>query len=276
MSVQIVTVELRRWMVEQRAAGISDDAVLAAMTASGWRRDVALGALRDVQGRATPRPAPDAMPGPALEDAANALSVGGRAVQVVMAMKEPRVVVFGGLLEASECDDLVALARERLERSETVAEHSGGSEVNAARTSDGMFFARGEHALVTRIEARIAELLHWPVENGEGLQVLRYRPGAEYKPHYDYFDPEAPGTPALLSRGGQRVASLVMYLNTPSRGGATSFPDAGLEVMPSRGNAIFFAYDRPHPETRTLHGGAPVLEGDKWVATKWLREGEFI
>jgi prolyl 4-hydroxylase len=27
--------------------------------------------------------------------------------------------------------------------------------------------------------------------------------------------------------------------------------------------------------TRTLHGGAPVLEGEKWVATKWLREGAF-
>ncbi len=62
--------------------------------------------------------------------------------------------------------------------------------------------------------------------NGEGLQVLRYGPGAEYRPHYDYFDPEQPGTPAILKRGGQRVASLVMYLNTPTRGGATTFPDA--------------------------------------------------
>jgi prolyl 4-hydroxylase len=28
--------------------------------------------------------------------------------------------------------------------------------------------------------------------------------------------------------------------------------------------------------TRTLHGGAPVTQGEKWVATKWLREGEFV
>ena len=66
-----------------------------------------------------------------------------------------------------------------------------------------------------------------------------------------------------------------MYLNTPERGGATVFPDVGFQVAPLRGHAVFFSYDRPHPSTRTLHGGAPVLEGVKWVATKWLREGEF-
>ena len=67
----------------------------------------------------------------------------------------------------------------------------------------------------------------------------------------------------------------MIYLDAPARGGATIFPDVGLEVMPVRGNAVFFSYDRPHPDTRTLHGGAPVLEGEKWVATKWLREGRF-
>ena len=55
----------------------------------------------------------------------------------------------------------------------------------------------------------------------------------------------------------------------------TTFPDLGLEVMPQRGHAVFFAYDKPHPSTRTLHGGAPVLAGVKWVATKWLRERVF-
>ena len=162
-----------------------------------------------------------------------------------------------------------------LARSETVATQTGASEVNEARTSDGMFFGRGEFPVCARLEARIAALLDWPLENGEGLQVLRYRPGAEYKPHYDYFDPAEAGTPAILKRGGQRLASIVCYLNTPEAGGATVFPEAGLEVAPVSGNAVFFSYDRPHPSTRTLHGGAPVIAGEKWVATKWMREGRF-
>jgi prolyl 4-hydroxylase len=275
MSLQIITVELRRWIAEQTTAGRSPEEVLASMLASGWSRSVALGALEEVRRAAAPRRSAAAMPQPALADAANAVMAGDREVQVITALKDPRVVVFGGLLDASECDALVTLARERLARSETVELDTGGSEVNAARTSEGMFFARGENPLVARIEARIAALLQWPVENGEGLQILRYRPGAEYKPHYDYFDPAQPGTPSILLRGGQRLASLVMYLNTPLRGGATTFPDLGLDVMPARGNAVFFSYDRPHPDTRTLHGGAPVREGEKWVATKWLREGRF-
>ena len=275
MSMQIITVELRRWIVEQTDAGLAEQAVLDAMLASGWSRSVALGALQEVLRARPPPPLRGAMPQPALAEAANAVRAAGREVRILAALSAPRVIVFGGLLEAAECDALVAQARERLERSETVVMDTGGSEVNAARTSEGMFFTRGETPLIKAIEARIAALLQWPVENGEGLQILRYRPGAEYKPHYDYFDPAQPGTASILKRGGQRLASLVMYLNTPLRGGGTTFPDVGFEVMPARGNAVFFSYDRPHPDTRTLHGGAPVLEGEKWVATKWLREGRF-
>jgi prolyl 4-hydroxylase len=190
-------------------------------------------------------------------------------------MTLPRVLVFGGLLSHAECDELIEQARPRLARSETVDNATGGSEVNAARTSDGMFFERGETPLIARLEQRIAELVDWPVERGEGLQILRYRPGAEYKPHHDYFDPKYAGTPKILERGGQRVATVVMYLNTPDGGGATTFPDVGFEVAPVKGNAVFFSYDRAHVGTKTLHGGAPVTAGEKWVATKWLREGTF-
>jgi len=129
--------------------------------------------------------------------------------------------------------------------------------------------------LVARIEAEYARALGWPVENGEGIQVLHYVPGTEYKPHYDYFDPKEPGSATIVKRGGQRVGTLVMYLNTPEKGGGTTFPDVFLEVAPQRGNAVFFSYERPHPSTQTLHGGAPVIAGEKWIATKWLREREF-
>ena len=203
------------------------------------------------------------------------VEIDGHRIGIVASLHHPRVVVFSNLLTPDECDAIIALGSQRLARSETVETETGSSEVSEARTSEGMFFDRGEFEVCARVEARIAELLDWPVENGEGLQVLRYRPGAEYKPHYDYFDPERPGTPAILKRGGQRVASLVCYLNTPERGGAHDLPDVGFAVAPLRGNAVFFSYDRPHPATHSLHGGAPVIAGEKWVATKWLRERRF-
>ncbi len=285
MSTQFVTPELREWIVSQAAAGHTPEVVLEAMKASGWDESIAMDALETTlrehldpatgDGYAEPEAAQRPMPGRSISAATPQVAAGDRDVAVLMAMSHPRVVVFGDLLSAAECEELIALAGARLSRSETVETRTGASEVNEARTSEGMFFLPAEFAVCARLEARLARLLDWPLENGEGLQILRYRPGAQYRPHYDYFDPEEPGTPTILKRGGQRVASIVCYLNTPAAGGATVFPDAGLEVAPVRGNAVFFSYDRPHPATRSLHGGAPVTAGEKWVATKWMREGRF-
>jgi prolyl 4-hydroxylase len=281
---QPVTPELRQWIIDQAKSGVQPESVLESMKASGWREDVAIAALEgtlrgflDERAKAAQLPAPVPVPDPLPADSGtpSVLQAGDREVRVVMALRDPRVIVFGGLLSHDECDELTVLAGKRLTRSETVQNDTGGSEVNSARTSQGMFFDRAENALCQRIEARIAALLNWPVENGEGIQVLRYQPGAEYKPHYDYFDPAHAGTPTILKRGGQRVATLVMYLNDPLVGGGTTFPDVQLEVAPVKGNAVFFSYDRAHPVSRTLHGGAPVVQGEKWVATKWLRQGVF-
>jgi len=283
MSSQAITPELRDWIVAQARAGCRPEDVLQSMRTSGWDEDTAVDALETTlqdylalqQKPAQALPPAVPVPEPDLSTNPSAVQALDREVEVLMSMRSPRLIVFGGLLSDDECQQMIELASPRLARSETVHNPSGGSEVHEARTSEGMFFERGEHPLCDRIERRIAALLSWPVRNGEGLQVLRYRPGAQYKAHHDYFDPAQPGTPTILQRGGQRVATIVMYLNTPTRGGGTAFPDVGVEVGPMRGNAVFFSYDRPHVVTRSLHAGMPVLEGEKWVATKWLREREF-
>ena len=279
---QQITPQLRQWIVEQAQAGHQAEAVLKSMLASGWAEEIAMeamestlrGQLEQTSVQASLPPAV-AVPDLKLDEAPLYIDAGDRKVHVLNAMENPRIVVFGNLLSDQECDELIELAKPRLARSLTVATKTGGEEVNDDRTSNGMFFQRGETGVVQRLEARLARLLNWPEENGEGLQILHYRPGAEYKPHFDYFDPVEPGTPSILKRGGQRVATIVMYLAEPEKGGGTTFPDVNLVVAPKRGNAVFFSYDRPHPVTRTLHGGAPVLAGEKWIATKWLRERRF-
>ena len=287
---QYISVELRQWIVAQAQAGVAPETVLEAMKSSGWHEDVAIKALEETlrdhlnkqvtQNQAAapidhePQPVP--VPDAALGDSPSKIRILDRDVTVLMSMKHPRVLVLGGFMSDQECDQVIALAGPRMARSETVDTPTGGSEVNAARPSRGMFFERGETGVIDRVERRIAALLSWPVQNGEGLQVLHYQPGAEYKPHYDYFDPVHPGSAPILKRGGQRVGTLLMYLNTPKKGGGTTFPDVGLEVAPIKGNACYFSYDRAHVNTKSLHGGAPVIEGEKWVATKWLREREFI
>lgn len=280
MSNQQTSPEVIKWITEQAIAGQKLEVVLATLRANGWSEQAAQTAIEDtkrfLQNQNPPPKPPVVVPGPDLSSLPWTVRTSDREVQVLATMQLPRVIVFGSLLSHEECDALMELARPRLKRSNTLDNRTGGEELNEARTSYGMFFERGESELVRRIETRIAELVAWPVDHGEGLQVLRYGLGAEYRPHYDYFDPAVPSTPLILKRGGQRLASLVIYLHTSSKGGSTIFPNVALQVAPIKGNAVFFSYNAPHPSTGTLHGGAPVIEGEKWIVTKWLREGVFV
>ncbi len=284
---QAITPELRQWIVTQAQQGFAADAVLKSMLDSGWKEEVAIEALettlrehlegiqKPAEQAAVVLPAAVPVPRPAMDDSPLYLDAAGRRVSVLSSVSNPHIVVFGNVLSDDECDALIAAAKPRMNRSLTVATKTGGEELNADRTSNGMFFRRDENEVVKTLEARLAALVNWPIENGEGLQILHYRPGTEYKPHYDYFDPNEPGTPTILKRGGQRVATIIMYLSEPEKGGGTTFPDVQLEVAPKRGNAVFFSYDRAHPSSKSLHGGAPVIAGEKWIATKWLRERRF-
>ena len=90
--------------------------------------------------------------------------------------------------------------------------------------------------------------------------------------HQDYFDARDCSTTAIIAAGGQRIATVLVYLNTPNAGGETVFADIQLEVVPHTGHAVHFAFPAANEIDRTLHSGAPVIQGEKWVATVWFRD----
>lgn len=282
MSEHTLSAQFRHWLIGQARAGAGADQLIAPLLDAGWAVEAASSAVDAVlrahlAGQAADTHLPPAVPVPTPFGPGSAaqLSVDGQLVQVLAGSLQPRVVLLGNLLSAAECSALIDTARPRLRRSATFNASTGANEAHRSRTSDSTYLPAACTPLVARIEQRMATLLGWPLDHAEPLQVLHYGPGAEYQPHYDYFDPDGAGAEAALRHGGQRVATLICYLNTPLRGGATTFPDAGLEVAAVRGNAVFFSYERAHPCTRTLHAGAPVIEGEKWVLTRWLRERRF-
>ncbi len=283
MVIRDVPEPLRERILRDALAGRAPETLIEPLLQVGWLADEAIDAVEALIRARLERhalehdlPLPKRVPGPVALNDRPVIDAGDRHVQVLASLLHPRVIVFGNLLGTRECDALIEMARPRLQRSTVVDPVTGGDRSHEARTSWGASLQRGESELCRRIERRIERLLEWPMDHGEGLQILRYAVGAEYKPHYDYFDPKEPGNAVPLARGGQRVATLVIYLSTPTCGGATVFPDAGFEVAAIRGNAVFFSYDRPHPITKTLHGGAPVHAGEKWIATKWLRESVHV
>lgn len=194
------------------------------------------------------------------------ITVDGHQVTVQATFETPNIVLFSNFLTPLECDTLRTLSAPKLKPSMGIANETGVGELSPARTSYGTYFQRAENETVARIEHRISEILNFPVAHGEGLQVLKYEIGQQYLPHYDYFiDAGKQSRP-----GGPRVGTLLMYLNTPEAGGATTFPNLGLDIQPVMGNAVFFSYP-DDTDVSTLHGGSPVIAGEKWVATKWIR-----
>ncbi|MED6193800.1 hypothetical protein PIB30_022851 [Stylosanthes scabra] len=204
---------------------------------------------------------------------------------------EPRAFVYHNFLTKEECDYLISIAKPHMHKSTVVDSETGQSKDSRVRTSSGTFLPRGRDKIVRNIEKKIADFTFIPVEHGEGLQVLHYEVGQKYEPHYDYFQDEF-----NTRNGGQRIATVLMYLTDVEEGGETVFPAAkgnvssvpwwnelsdcgkkGLSIKPKRGDALLFWSMKPDAtlDPSSLHGGCPVIKGNKWSSTKWMRVGEY-
>ena len=130
--------------------------------------------------------------------------------------------------------------------------------------------------VVRSIERRSAEAMQRPAAHCEPFSVIRYLPGQQYKPHVDYFSAEqlALNRDRFGDVAGQRLATLLIYLRAPERGGGTRFLDAGVTVTGETGTAILHWNCLPDgkPDRRTRHAGLPIEVGEKWLARKALRE----
>ncbi|CAI0455772.1 unnamed protein product [Linum tenue] len=158
----------------------------------------------------------------------------------------PRAFLYKGFLSDAECDHLIELAKDSLEKSMVADNDSGKSIESEVRTSSGTFLSKYQDEVVAAIEQRIAAWTFLPVENGEAIQILRYELGQKYEPHFDYFHDKA--NQAL---GGHRIATVLMYLSNVAKGGETIFPNAeGKESQPKADDLSDCAKDGYSGEAR--------------------------
>ncbi|WP_342613919.1 2OG-Fe(II) oxygenase [Peribacillus frigoritolerans] len=193
----------------------------------------------------------------------NKIKTEDREINVIARLDEPLIVILGNVLSDEECDGLIELSKDRMNRSKIGSKH----EVNEIRTSSSMFFQENEYDIITKIEKRISIIMNIPIEHGDGIQVLKYTPGQEYKAHFDFFT-----SPSIAAKNN-RISTIIMYLNNVEHGGETFFPKLNFSVSPQKGMAVYFEYfyNDQNLNELTLHGGAPVITGEKWVATQWMR-----
>ncbi len=201
-----------------------------------------------------------------------------RTVRVLARAARPALAVLSGVLDDDECGELIDRARSRLAPSTLVDPSTGTNTVSERRQSSGMFFRPGEDAFIAAIEERIAGIMGFPVDHGEGLQILRYPTGAGSDPHFDFLAPTNAANLASIARSGQRVSTMVTYLNDVPAGGETAFPALGWVVAPNRGHAVLFADCGAdgEPDHASVHHSLPVEQGEKWVVTTWMRQRRFV
>lgn len=190
----------------------------------------------------------------------------------------PQIHLLHGFIPLEVRAHLIDRARRLIEPSRVLT-RDGTVSRKAIRTSGEMsFLPEIRDVTIWHLEQRLHAAVDVPVDNGEPLIILHYTPGTEYKPHYDYFDPADPGHAQGLRHGGQRIFTLLSYLSPVTDGGATAFPELGLKVSPEPGAVLMFrnVTDSGRIDPRTLHAGLPVERGEKWLATRWIREQRFI
>ncbi|XP_062101851.1 probable prolyl 4-hydroxylase 9 [Humulus lupulus] len=202
----------------------------------------------------------------------------------------PRALYFPNFATAEQCDTIVSLAEPSL-RPSALALRKGETEDNTKgiRTSSGMFISAFEDKTGTLevVEEKIARATMIPRIHGEPFNILRYNLGQKYDSHYDAFNAAEYGP-----QKSQRAASFLLYLSDVQEGGETMFPFEnglnmngnynfedciGLKVKPRKGDGLLFYSLFPNGtiDPTSLHGSCPVTKGEKWVATKWIRNQEL-
>jgi len=180
--------------------------------------------------------------------------------------------VLHNFITSEYCQKIIDHAEDKLIDSEVI-----GGKQSHIRNSKQHWISKNNQ-LVKPIFEHISKKFNIPFENAEDLQVVRYLPNQFYNEHHDSCCDNNQKCLEFIERGGQRILTVLIYLNNDFSEGNTFFRNLDLKVKPPTGNAIVFyplakGTSKCHP--LSLHAGMPVIAGVKWIANVWFREKKF-
>ncbi len=186
----------------------------------------------------------------------------------------PAIFVIDGFLPSEVCDRLRAQAEARVKPALVYDPDTGEGRRESVRTNRAASFGLERMDVVLAVvRERIARAAGLPVAGLEWTQVLHYAVGQTFDWHVDWLDPATPGYAADLAARGQRIATLLVFLNDDFEGGETAFEAGAIRHRGRKGDALLWANTLPDGsiDRRTRHAGLPPTKGEKWVLSQWLR-----
>ncbi|MDB5474917.1 MAG: hypothetical protein JWP49_428 [Phenylobacterium sp.] len=190
----------------------------------------------------------------------------------------PRLRTITGFLPPAICRWIIGQAAGRLQRATMFNPVTRRDEPHPGRDSQLLVMdILGADVVFALVRARISAALNIPLPCFEPTQILNYRTGQTFAPHYDYLEARTfidylTGEPYE----GQRIVTFLVYLNDDFEGGETTFPKADVRFKGQAGDVLFFANvdTDQRPDRQSLHAGlAPV--GEKWLLSQWIQDRPF-
>ncbi len=164
-----------------------------------------------------------------------------------------------------ECNHLIYLAINNFSRSTII--NGNSDEYDKNRTSSSYYIPKSYDEIVKKIENKVSLLINMPITNIERLQVVRYKNGEEFKPHFDWFH-----EPYRSKINNQRIYTFFVYLNDVEQKGETVFPNINKSFKPVKGTSLFWkncesinlCYDE------ALHQGKAPKNQEKYGLNIWV------
>ena len=184
----------------------------------------------------------------------------------------PTIFTISQFLSDDECDHIINTAKKQnMIRSNVSGVY--GRELSEGRKSHSVWFDKNKFK---NILERVSTIMQVSDPNRfENFQILRYEPGGEYKWHMDSYDMDTERGKTHTNIVGQRLFTVLIYLNSNFDGGCTSIKHNNLKIIPEKGKILVFKNtldDNRTRDERSLHAGMPVISGEKWIVNLWLRQ----
>jgi len=177
---------------------------------------------------------------------------------------DPPIYMVENFLSSDECKYIINLSHKKVRKSLVVDPKTGRGVTHPSRTSESCYHAYDIKWLISRVN----RLTGVSQQFQEPTQVARYVTGQFYESHLDALD--NPG------HDGQRIGTVLMYLNNVPSGGGTFFNELNLRVQPKEGSAIVFFPAKMDGtiDNKALHT-AENASDLKWVSQVWLRNKKY-
>jgi len=189
---------------------------------------------------------------------------------------EPRIDLYHGILSDFEVDHIKESARMKLHFAQVYDVDTGKLRVAEYRTSKNTWLHPYNDSVVARVINRVGALGNLDMTYSEPLQVANYGIGGNYEAHYDFAEPPHDSSIFGAYDFGNRIATMLFYLETVERGGDTTFIKVrpGISTSAVKGSGVFWHNLKKNGEGdfETKHAACPVLLGEKWVSNLWIHE----